>query len=89
MNEIYGVLENSKAIEILIALSKEEKLFLSELLNKLNTKDTNTVNRRIDMLRDAGLLKEEGEEKFGGRRYLWLTKKGQKVAALLFEIGKI
>lgn len=63
--------------------------FLSELLEKINTKDTNTVNRRIEMLRDAELIKEEGEEKFGGRRYIWLTKKGQKVAALLIEIGKI
>jgi len=89
MSEIFDVLENSQSIEILIALSKEERLFLSELLQKLNTKDTNTVNRRIIMLRDAGLLKEEGEDKFGGRRYLWLTKKGQKVAALLTEIGKL
>lgn len=89
MNEIYNVLESSKSIEVLIALSKHDKLFLSELLEKINTKDTNTVNRRIEMLRDAELIKEEGEEKFGGRRYIWLTKKGQKVAALLIEIGKI
>ena len=89
MNEIYNVLESSKSIEILIALSKYDKLFLSELLEKINTKDTNTVNRRIEMLRETALIKEEGEEKFGGRRYLWLTKKGQKVATLLVEIGKI
>jgi DNA-binding HxlR family transcriptional regulator len=89
MSEIYDVLENSKSIEILIVLSQHEKLFLSELLEKLHTKDTNTVNRRIVTLRDAGLLKEEGEEKFGGRRYLWLTKRGQKIASLLTEIGKL
>ena len=89
MSEIYDVLENSKSIEILIVLSQHEKLFLSELLEKLQTKDTNTVNRRIITLRDAGLLKEKGEEKFGGRRYLWLTKRGQKIASLLIEIGKL
>ena len=89
MSEIYDVLENSKSIEILIVLSQHEKLFLSELLEKLQTKDTNTVNRRIITLRDAGLLKEKGEEKFGGRRYLWLTKRGQKIASLLTEIGKL
>jgi len=89
MSEIYDVLENSKSIEILIVLSQHEKLFLSELLEKLHTKDTNTVNRRIVTLRDAGLLKEEGEEKFGGRRYLWLTKRGQKIASLLTEIGEL
>ena len=89
MNDIYGVLERSKSIEILVTLSKQDKLFLSELLMKLKTKDTNTVNRRIETLRDAGLLKEEGEEKFGGRRYLWLTKKGKKIAELLSEIDKL
>jgi DNA-binding HxlR family transcriptional regulator len=89
MSEIYDVLENSKSIEILIVLSQHEKLFLSELLEKLHTKDTNTVNRRILTLREAGLLKEEDEEKFGGRRYLWLTKRGQKIASLLTEIGKL
>jgi DNA-binding HxlR family transcriptional regulator len=89
MNDIYGVLERSKSIEILVTLSKQDKLFLSELLMKLKTKDTNTVNRRIETLRDAGLLKEEGEEKFGGRRYLWLTKKGKQIAELLSEIDKL
>lgn len=89
MNGTYQVLENSKSIELLIALSQHERLFLSELLEKLKTKDTNTINRRIETLREAGLLKEEGEDKFGGRRYLWLTKRGQKIATLLIEIGKI
>lgn len=89
MNDIYSVLERSKSIEILVTLSKQDKLFLSELLMKLKTKDTNTVNRRIETLRDAGLLKEEGEEKFGGRRYLWLTKKGKQIAELLSEIDKL
>jgi len=89
MNEIFNILEKSQSIEILITLNKEGKLFLSELLEKLKTKDTNTVNKRINILRDAGLLKEEGEEKFGGRRYLWLTSKGKKIAILLSEIGRI
>jgi DNA-binding HxlR family transcriptional regulator len=89
MNDIYSVLERSKSIEILVTLSKQDKLFLSELLMKLKTKDTNTVNRRIETLRDAGLLKEEGEEKFGGRRYLWLTKKGKQLAELLSQIDKL
>ena len=72
-----------------MALYDKDKLFLSELLETLGTKDTNTVSRRIDMLRDVGLIKEEGEEKFGGRRYIWLTDKGKKVGKLLTNIEKL
>jgi len=89
MNKIYKVLEKSKSIEILVALYGEEKVFLSELLVKLKTKDTNTINRRINILRESGLIKDETEAKFGGRRYIWLTEKGEKAALLLNNIGKI
>jgi len=89
MSEIFNVLEKSQSIEILVALYDKDKLFLSELLETLGTKDTNTVSRRIDMLRDVGLIKEESEEKFGGRRYIWLTDKGKKVAKLLTNIEKL
>ncbi len=89
MNEIYKVLEKSKSIEILVVLYGEKKVFLSELLLKLKTKDTNTINRRIETLRNAGLIKDETEAKFGGRRYIWLTDKGKKVASYLKNIEKI
>lgn len=89
MNEIYSVLEKSKSIEILVALYDKDRLFLSELLEKLGTKDTNTINRRMESLRDVGLIKEEGEAKFGGRRYIWLTGNGKKIAKYLIEIGKL
>ena len=89
MNEIYKILEKSKSIEILVALYGEKKVFLSELLNKLKTKDTNTINRRIDTLRDAGLIKDETEAKFGGRRYIWLSDRGKKVASSLKNIEKV
>ena len=89
MNEIYKVLEKSKSIEILVALYGSDKVFLSELLIKLKTKDTNTINRRIDTLKKAGLIKDETEAKFGGRRYIWLTDKGKKVASYLKNIEKV
>ena len=89
MNEIFKVLEKSKSIEILVALYDEEKLFLSELLDKLGTKDTNTINRRIESLRNANLIRDKGEPKFGGRRYIWLTTKGEKIAKHLLDIKKI
>ena len=51
-----------------------------------NSKDTNTINRRIDILRESGRIKEKAEVKFGGRRYIWLTNKGKRVASCLSEI---
>ncbi|DAC73052.1 MAG TPA: hypothetical protein DSN98_02255 [Thermoplasmata archaeon] len=89
MSEIFDVLEKSQSIEILVALQDKDRLFLSELLEILDTKDTNTVSKRIKILRETSLIKEEGEEKVSGRRYIWLTTKGKKIAALLAEIGKI
>lgn len=89
MSEIFQVLEKSKSIEILVALYNEDRLFLSELLEKLGTKDTNTINRRINALKNVGLIKDKGEAKFGGRRYLWLTDNGKKVASSLQNIEKI
>lgn len=89
MSKIFCALEKSKSIEILIALYDEDRLFLSELLEKLKTKDTNTINRRINALRDVGLIKDKGEAKFGGRRYIWLTEKGKNVAGFLADIEKI
>ena len=89
MSDIFSILEKSKSIEIIVALSNEDKLFLSELLEKLGTKDTNTINRRIEMLRNAGLIEEKAEAKFGGRRYIWLTNKGKKIAALFTNIEEI
>jgi DNA-binding HxlR family transcriptional regulator len=89
MSEIFRALEKSKSIEILIALYDEDRLFLSKLLKKLQTKDTNTINRRINALKDVGLVKDKGEAKFGGRRYIWLTEKGKKVAGFLADIEKI
>ena len=89
MNGIYRVLEKSKSIEIIVALYRKKKVFLSELLIKLKTKDTNTINRRIDKLGDVRLIKDETEAKFGGRRYIWLTEKGKKIAKNLIEISKV
>ena len=89
MNKTFSILEKSKSMEILVALKDKDRLFLSELLDKLKTKDTNTINRRINGLRDAGPVKEEGEAKFGGRRYILLTDKGKKIALNLINIEKI
>ena len=36
-----------------------------------------------------GLIKDKQESKFGGRKYIWLTDKGEKIGKHLIEIEKI
>jgi predicted transcriptional regulator len=43
----------------------------------------------LNSLGDVGLIKDKGEAKFGGRRYIWLTDKGKRVASSLADIEKI
>jgi len=44
---------------------------------------------RLLELKNQGLIKDEQEGKFGGRRYIWLTETGKKIAEHLLEIEKL
>jgi DNA-binding HxlR family transcriptional regulator len=48
-----------------------------------------TLNTRIIELKNHGLINDELESKFGGRRYIWLTDKGKKIAKHLHEINNL
>jgi len=50
---------------------------------------TSVVNNRLYELKAAGLITEEREVKFGGRRLFKLTDTGKKVARKLAEIEKV
>jgi len=39
--------------------------------------------------KNQGLIKDEQKSKFGGRRYIWLTDKGEKIRKHLLDIEKI
>lgn len=82
-------LEKAKITEILITLSTSEKMYFSELAKKLNMGAYANLNLRLSELKALGLVDEETENKFGGRRYIWLTEKGKKIAEKLIEIEKI
>ena len=81
-------LEKPRSVEILISLLDGKKYF-SELKEVTGGASTSTIESRIKELRDAGLVKDKKEDKFGGRRYIWLTDKGKKVAISLNEIKDI
>jgi len=84
------ILEKAGSTDILISLLKNKgKMFVTELKKKIGKGSMSTLNMRLLELKNQGLIKDEQESKFGGRRYIWLTDKGQKVAEYLSEIDKI
>lgn len=95
MNKQLNELEKNHSIEILIELSKKEKMFYSELKNNLDVGGNTSISSRLADLKKIGLVEDEKEEitdkgKYVGvKRYIWLTPKGKLVAEKLVEIEKI
>lgn len=84
------VFAKAGATDILISLLKNKgKMFVTELKKEIGKGSMSTLNTRLLELKNQELIKDETEAKFGGRRYLWLTDKGQKVAKHLLEIEKV
>jgi DNA-binding HxlR family transcriptional regulator len=75
------------SVDILISLlNNKDKMFVTELKKEIGKGSMSTLNTRLIELNNKGLLKDEQESKFGGRRYIWLTEKGKKIAMHLLEI---
>jgi DNA-binding HxlR family transcriptional regulator len=84
------ILEKAGSTDILISLLKnKEKMYVTELKKEIGKGSMSTLNMRILELKNRGLIKDEQESKFGGRRYIWLTDKGEKIAKHLLDIEKI
>lgn len=83
------ILSQSHVINLLIVLLEKDRMYYSELTKKMDVGNFTAVNLRISKLKAMGLVDESIEDKFGGKRYIWLTHKGKKVAEKLIEIEKI
>ena len=83
------ILSKSHVAKILKTLLKKDRMYYSELTNNMKLSNYGTINLRINELKTLGLVDEEVEDKFGGRRYIWLTPKGKQVAEKLKEIEEI
>lgn len=84
------ILEKAGSINILISLLKNKgKMYVTELKKVIGKGSMSTLNMRILELKNQGLIKDKQESKFGGRRYIWLTDKGEKIGKHLIEIEKI
>ena len=90
MSKKMDFLSKAGSADILISLSKNKgKMFVTELKKEIGKGSMSTFNIRLLELKNQGLIKDEQESKFGGRRYIWLTDKGQTVAKHLIDIQKI
>ena len=83
------ILEKSKAAEILVKLYERKEIGLVEMVVVVSGGSTSTINNRLAELKAVGLIDEEREAKFGGRRLIRLTADGKKVAKRLVEIEKL
>jgi len=80
-------LEKAGSAKILTALFEQDgKMYFTELKKELGKGSMSTLNIRLLELKNQDLIKDELESKFGGRRYIWLTEKGKKIAKHLLEI---
>ena len=85
-----SVLEKAGSSDILITLfHHQEKMYVTELKKTIGKGSMSTFNMRLLELINENLLNDEHENKFGGRRYIWLTNKGKKIASHLESIEKI
>ena len=90
MSKKMMILEKAGSTDILISLLKQkDKMYVTELKKEIGKGSMSTLNTRILELKNQGLIKDEQESKFGGRRYIWLTEKGKKIARYLLEIEKL
>jgi DNA-binding HxlR family transcriptional regulator len=90
MRDKLSFLQKAGSVEILVSLLEHKgKMYFTELQDKIGRGSISTLNTRILELKNQGLLQDEQEEKFGGRRYFWLTEKGKKVAEHLKSIDDL
>jgi len=76
------------ALQVLIVLSKNPGIMLTELLQKVDA-SSKTVMRAVNHLLKIGLIKEVREEEFPRRRRLYPTEKGRRIGELLEKIEEV
>jgi DNA-binding transcriptional ArsR family regulator len=63
------ILEKAGSTDILILITKHKgKMYLTKLHEDLGKGSMSTLNMRLLELKNQGLIKDEQESKFGGRR---------------------
>ena len=75
-------------VQILSILLEKEKLYQDELGNIVGMKGGQLVDR-VKELREYDIINWETEDKFGGKKWIFLTPEGKEIAKHLIEIERI
>lgn len=77
-----------KSMQIIKLLLEKEKMYQTEISELTGIKGGELV-RRINELKEYGIIDWEVEDKFGGKKWIFLTPEGKEIARHLVEIEKI
>ena len=82
------ILCKSLALSILKVLLKEKRMYRGQISEAVNKKGS-TFQDMLGKLEELGIIASEVEDKFGGKKWYWITEKGKKIAEHLIKIEKI
>jgi len=77
-----------KSMQIIKLLLEKERMYQTEISELTGIKGGELV-RRINELKEYGIIDWEVEDKFGGKKWIFLTPEGREIAKHLIEIEKI
>lgn len=77
-----------KSMQIIKLLLEKERMYQTEISELTGIKGGELV-RRINELKEYGIIDWEIEDKFGGKKWIFLTPEGKEIAKHLIEIEKI
>lgn len=75
-------------LPILAGLLKKGRVNMSELAEETNLNNRNTLIRSVDHLENMKLIQSEYTSSWPLQKFVWLTPKGKKVAAIIVELEK-
>jgi len=77
-----------KTMQIIKLLMENERMYQGKISELTGIKGGELI-RRINELKEYGIIDWEVEDKFGGKKWIFLTPEGKEIAKHLIEIEKI
>lgn len=85
----WKILEESHAHTVLVLIRENPGILRSKLYNSVIGASRPTVQKRVDEMISAYLIRVERSKTHSAGQYLFLTDQGQQIAELTIEIERI
>ena len=82
------IVRKKKTMQIIKLLMENERMYQGKISELTGIKGGELI-RRINELKEYGIIDWEVEDKFGGKKWIFLTPEGREIARHLIEIEKI